>query len=116
MSLDGDKWVMTAADTTVRVRDTKGMRYLAELAWAPDEASSRLTVPCTLNVADVSYKSGTRSMVVAGGASRSMVMGLSRSHQWYDFAVTLAGAAKYRRRYAGRVETGKSGFSDPAMA
>jgi hypothetical protein len=28
----------------------------------------------------------------------------------------LAGASHYLRRYAGRVATGKSGFSDPAMA
>jgi len=79
-------------------------------------AASRLTSPCTLNVADVAYKSGNRSLVLAPGAKRSLVMRLARSHQWYDFAVTVAGQARYRRRYAGRVETGKAGFSDPAMA
>jgi phospholipase C len=69
-----------------------------------------------LNVADLAYKSGNQSMRLAAGASRSIVLRLGRSHQWYDFSVKVAGAGQYLRRYAGRVETGKSGFSDPAMA
>jgi phospholipase C len=55
-------------------------------------------------------------MLLGAGASRSMVLHLGRSHQWYDFGVTIAGAGRYLRRYAGRVETGKAGVSDPAMA
>jgi phospholipase C len=46
----------------------------------------------------------------------SLVLRLNRSHQWYDFSVTIAGVDRYLRPYAGRVETGKAGFSDPAMA
>jgi phospholipase C len=41
---------------------------------------------------------------------------LARSSQWYDFGVTIVGAAHYLRRFAGRVETGKPGITDPAMA
>lgn len=78
--------------------------------------SSRLTVPCTLNVTDLSYKSGNRSMLLGAGGKRSIVLHLGGSHQWYDFSVTIAGAGQYLRRYAGRVETGKPGISDPAMA
>jgi hypothetical protein len=36
-------------------------------------------------------------------------------HRWYDFNVTIAGVDPFLRRLAGRVETGKSGFSDPVM-
>lgn len=79
-------------------------------------ATSRLQAPCTLNVADLAYKSGNRSMLLRAGVSRSIVLHLGRSHHWYYFGVTVAGAGQYLRRYAGRVETGKSGFSDPAMA
>jgi phospholipase C len=79
-------------------------------------ASSRLQVSCTLNVADLAYKSGNRSMRLEPRAKGSIVLRLGGSHQWYDFGVTIAGAGQYLRRYAGRVETGKSGFSDPAMA
>jgi phospholipase C len=35
---------------------------------------------------------------------------------WYDFTVCIAGASEFKRRYAGRVETGKWSTSDPAMA
>jgi phospholipase C len=55
-------------------------------------------------------------MLLAAGVSRSLILRLARSHQWYDFNVTVAGESHYLRRYAGRVDTGKSGFSDPAMA
>jgi phospholipase C len=50
------------------------------------------------------------------GAKRSVVMHLAGSHQWYDFSVSVVGETHYLRRFAGRVETGKSGFSDPAMS
>jgi phospholipase C len=42
-------------------------------------------------------------------------MSLSRSHRWYDFSATITGIKPFLRRFAGRVETGKSGFSDPLM-
>jgi phospholipase C len=78
--------------------------------------SSRMQAPCNLNVTDLAYKTGNHPLQLAPGASRSLVLRLGRSHQWYDFSVTVAGESHYLRRYAGRVETGKSGFSDPAMA
>jgi phospholipase C len=78
--------------------------------------SSRMQAPCNLNVTDLAYKTGNHPLQFAPGASRSLILRLGRSHQWYDFNVTVAGESQYLRRYAGRVETGKSGFSDPAMA
>jgi len=79
-------------------------------------ATSRLKAACTLNINDYSYKSGKRSMRLDAGGTGSIVLRLARSHQWYDFGVTVAGERGYLRRFAGRVETGKHGFSDPAMA
>jgi phospholipase C len=37
-------------------------------------------------------------------------------HRWYDFTVRVEGFEGYERRFAGRVETGEDGVSDPAMA
>ena len=34
---------------------------------------------------------------------------------WYDLTVTLPGPSPVERRYAGRVETGKESYTDPAM-
>jgi phospholipase C len=42
-------------------------------------------------------------------------MDLSRQYGWYDFTITVEGLDKFEKRYAGRVETGRSGFSDPFM-
>ncbi|PSL23236.1 phospholipase C [Dyadobacter jiangsuensis] len=35
---------------------------------------------------------------------------------WYDLTIELSSHQKYQRRFAGRIETGKHGISDPAMA
>jgi len=40
---------------------------------------------------------------------------LNPSGNWYDFTVTVDGSS-LERRFAGRVETGGDGISDPAMA
>ncbi len=34
---------------------------------------------------------------------------------WYDFTVTIDGDSSYKRRFAGRIETGKDSISDPYM-
>jgi phospholipase C len=40
---------------------------------------------------------------------------LDHSGHWYDFTLTANGLLGYTRRFAGRVETGQDGISDPAM-
>ncbi|PXW14585.1 phosphocholine-specific phospholipase C [Paraburkholderia caballeronis] len=40
---------------------------------------------------------------------------LQQSGHWYDFTLTAKGLPGYTRRFAGRVETGKDGISDPAL-
>jgi phospholipase C len=69
----------------------------------------------TVQVRDHGYGSGDHSMVIEPGGSRALAMALGQSHRWYDISVTVAGADRFLRRFAGRVETGKSGFSDPVM-
>ncbi len=70
---------------------------------------------CTLQVRDHGYGSGNHTAAIEPGAERTLLLALERSHRWYDFSVTIDGADKFLRRFAGRVETGKSGFSDPVM-
>jgi phospholipase C len=70
----------------------------------------------TLRITDHISKTGNRSITLHGGSKQSVTLRLARSLRWYDFSVTIAGAGTFLRRYAGRVETGQSGFSDPAMA
>ncbi len=39
---------------------------------------------------------------------------LAKSARWYDFSVRLDGQPEYSRRFAGRMENGDDGISDPA--
>ncbi len=65
-------------------------------------------------VQDNSYKTGVVTKKIAAGREASVVLNLKGSHGWYDFSVKVEGA-KGESRFAGRVETGRSSFSDPLM-
>ncbi|WP_053844390.1 phosphocholine-specific phospholipase C [Paracidovorax avenae] len=62
------------------------------------------------------YRSdGPWSAMVAPGQSQDLQCDLSGSAHWYDFTVTCDALPGFSRRFAGRVETGLDGLSDPAM-
>ena len=52
---------------------------------------------------------------VPAGGQVEQAWPLANSNAWYDFSVTLNEDPAYLRRFAGRVETGRHGSSDPAM-
>jgi phospholipase C len=68
----------------------------------------------TLGIEDRSYGAVTIIRELAAGHRTSIVLDLSRSHGWYDFSVNVVNAESVGR-YAGRVDTGRSSFSDPLM-
>ena len=70
---------------------------------------------CKLQVTDHAYKSGNLAVIAGPGKVAEIPLDLTRSFHWYDFSVRIDGAEQFERRYAGRVETGKVGYSDPAM-
>ena len=72
--------------------------------------------PQTLQIIDAAYGDPDRSITVRPGAGKAMLLRLSKSFQWYDFRVSVNGNTHFLRRFAGRVETGKPGYSDPVMA
>jgi phospholipase C len=72
------------------------------------------TQPLKVTVQDHSYKTGDIVKTIAAGHETSLVLNLKQSYGWYDFTVQAEGA-KTEARYAGRVETGRSSFSDPLM-
>lgn len=73
----------------------------------------------TVQVLDNSYqaKEQVKTLDKAGakGAAQTVLLNLKSSYNWYDFSVKVTGFANFEQRYAGRVETGKAGFSDPLM-
>jgi phospholipase C len=71
--------------------------------------------PYTVEISDNSYKTGTRTQVLNAGQSKEVQLDLTKSHGWYDCSVKIKGSRLFEQRFAGRVETGKAGFTDPLM-
>ena len=69
----------------------------------------------TLRVKDHGHQTGDYTIRLDRGDSQILAFPLIRSQRWYDLSVTIVGADRFLRRFAGRVETGKDGISDPVM-
>jgi phospholipase C len=61
------------------------------------------------------YQGKSQQLTVAPGKEKSLRLPLAKSFSWYDFTIRVSGSETYLRRCAGRVETGKLGYSDPVM-
>jgi phospholipase C len=48
-------------------------------------------------------------------ASATIVVKLEQTFGWYDLGIRVKEMRSFERRYAGRLETGNEGFSDPSM-
>jgi phospholipase C len=72
------------------------------------------TVKGTITIIDNAYKAKLKTLKLKAGTA-SAVIDLSKSFGWYDFSVTIDGFPGYLQRFAGKVETGKPGYSDPFM-
>ncbi|MBL7817595.1 MAG: phospholipase C, phosphocholine-specific [Saprospiraceae bacterium] len=68
-----------------------------------------------IEIHDLSYKQPLKVIEVAKNSVKKLVLDLQKSHHWYDFSVKIQGNADFERHYAGHVETGNDGFTDPAM-
>ncbi len=71
----------------------------------------------TIQVKDNTYKGRPQKKVSGPGDKQpvSIFIDTEASHGWYDFSVMTEGFEHFEQRFAGRVETGKPGYSDPAM-
>jgi phospholipase C len=77
---------------------------------------NRSDKPCRFAVTAQAYRSdGPWTLSVAPGQIGELSWTLGDSGNWYDFAVACDLAPSWRRRIAGRIETGKDTVSDPAM-
>lgn len=73
-------------------------------------ATVRLTVRSA-----VGYAGGVQTFEVRAGATVKHVLDLRGSRNWYDFTVVSDVDATFLRRFAGHVETGVAGTSDPGL-
>lgn len=69
----------------------------------------------TVEITDNAYHGKTQTKVISPGAQASIITDLSKSSGWYDLSVKIKGQKSFEKRYAGKVETGKVGITDPLM-
>ncbi|MBA5220355.1 phosphocholine-specific phospholipase C [Streptomyces griseoaurantiacus] len=60
-------------------------------------------------------RGGARTFRVRAGERVRHRVPLAASRRWYDLTVTVDGDPSFRRRFAGHVENGRAGVSDPAL-
>lgn len=71
---------------------------------------------CKLMIEDNAYRSGGPWLVeLEPGETVQRTWSLQDSASWYDLSVSSDANSGFSRRFAGRVETGKHGLSDPMM-
>lgn len=68
-----------------------------------------------VKIIDHGYKTNHHHLLVAAKSSKQLTLNLSSSHNWYDFSLIVEGNKLFEKRYAGRVETGANGYTDPLM-
>ncbi|GGT78827.1 phosphocholine-specific phospholipase C [Streptomyces lateritius] len=61
------------------------------------------------------YGGGTQTFKVVKGATVTHTVDLRGSRRWYDVSVVSDANATFLRRFAGHVETGAAGVSDPGI-
>lgn len=66
-------------------------------------------------IRDLSYKSEKKLIKIEGKNRVTQVVDLSKSYNWYDFSVGVKGKDQYLERFAGKIETGRTGKTDPLM-
>lgn len=68
-----------------------------------------------LAIIDNSYGGPQFSPTVTAGATTSSYIDVSGSHGWYDLTVRIDGNEAFSNTFAGRLENGKPGKTDPLM-
>lgn len=69
---------------------------------------------CEVEVTNHYTKKSTLRTLAANTAS-VLVLDLQQTHGWYDISIRVKGNTSFEKRYAGKVETGREGFTDPMM-
>lgn len=71
--------------------------------------------PCTVTLTDNAYKAPAQRAQILPHGKATLLVDLTKSMHWYDLSVRVDGDTHFESRFAGRVETGNPGFTDPLM-
>ena len=70
---------------------------------------------CSTTIRDNAYGTAFPAQTVKAHSTETVILPLKASHQWYDITVTTDAAPETSWQYAGKVETGKTGITDPQI-
>jgi len=99
---------ISLADLNVTLTYRPQQRRIAFHLHNSNQAARRLSL-----ASQVYGPQTVRVIDVASGADATFEWDVAASGNWYD--ITLSTESGFMRRFAGRIETGKDGISDPAM-
>lgn len=105
----------SAADPAIDVQLARpshaGESPATELVLAPAADFAEATV----SIRDNSYGAAPISRKLTVGDRTLIRIATAAGQGWYDFTMTLSAAPHFQRRFAGRLESGAWGVSDPRM-
>ena len=91
------------------------LRYLPSHGRIEFDAHNLGRMACTLEVFGTApERSASRQIALAPGGRASQHWSVEERFNWFDVSVTAAASPGWLRRFAGRLENGRDGFSDPA--
>ncbi len=102
----------TAAPEAVLEEDGKAGAIRIGLANSGDKP---LTFILEMDAAYAGSGPSRREVSVAPGKTENLVWPLDATQGWYDVAVTVRGAEGFLRRFAGKVDNGLAGLTDPGI-
>lgn len=68
-----------------------------------------------LILTDNSYRKKSKEYNLPKGVKITLEVDLSESKRWYDSSITCTGYTDFEEQFAGRIETGEDGITDPLM-
>jgi phospholipase C len=81
--------------------------------------NNQSNIPIRIEISDNAYKNSPVKKDLHPATNNSgntiIPINLGKQFGWYDFTVRIVGSELFEKRYAGRVDTGEQGYSDPYM-
>jgi len=101
----------TPIDVTMKYEQTNGRptgNFILQIVNRSNQSQN-------IVITDNSYKSPVKEQSIDAAGSKDITLGTNNSFGWYDITIKIKDSSFFARRYAGRVETGAPGKTDPFM-
>lgn len=90
-----------------------GIQKTATLSFSLQNIDLNNDIECSLK--NTVYGSNVITEKIKANSTKRIVFDLSNLYNWYDIEIRIKGQDDYLRRFAGRIENGKDGKTDPYM-